>query len=407
MGRWGWWVIALSLVAGAPRVAVGGNEAGNGGDVVVCYQGETILSTKLLDFHEAEVMRPELVPDLGAPDASPSEKVKLALDRLSKLDAERAAAYQEEADAFFANTRFVKGVVLEDIPDSGYVPIGKDCRVEQIAIQKAPVFPEDRLYTINQDLWERLDNDHRAGLMLHEIVYGEAIKRGHKNSVKARYFTELIASAKIATLPASEYERLVALILGGAPLPGTVKFSAPDYRFDAVAEQPFRMDLKALLASVGSGNLKWNATGLPAWLVLDGAAGVLMGTPRRPDIGTHEFRLAVQDGDSGALTKVTIVVHRPPPGNLPPLWAQDPILFEVCAGEAFVTDLSGYVRDPDGDTLAFRMLSGPAWAAMGVTGALSLTPTQAHIGQSSFQVDVSDGVSSARATVHVTVKECR
>lgn len=402
--RVGWMKLALALWGGImPLVAQAGNEAGNGGDVVICYEGKEIVSAKLLDFHEAEVMRPELVAKLGPSNLTPIEKVVRAFQRLSVLDEKRTKEYNAAAAKFFTNTRFVKGVVLEDIPDSGYVPIGKSCKVEQIAIQKQPVFPEDRLYTISRELWDLLDNDHRAGLMIHEIVYGEAIRLGHKNSIKARYFTELIASEKLETMEPEEYARLIALIMGDSPLPGTVKFAANDFSFEAIADQPFSLALLSLLVSPGTGGLVWNAMGLPSWLVLDSPNGVLMGTPSRVDVGAHRFRLAVKAGDSGAITNVTIVVRRQ---NLPPFWAQDPIPLTTREKQLFSVDLAKYVRDPDGDPLTFRIISGPSWVTIAATGVLTGTPAHENVGENRFVVDVSDGLTSQQVTIVISVIAC-
>lgn len=50
-------------------------------------------------------------------------------------------------------------------------------RLRIILIQKDPQFPSEKRYSINLDLWNRLDGVNRAGMIMHEILYRERRRR--------------------------------------------------------------------------------------------------------------------------------------------------------------------------------------------------------------------------------------
>lgn len=394
---WSLWAICsmLSMAAWA------GNEVGNGGDVVACYETGTLTSIKLLDFHEAEVLRPELIYDLGDNKMTHMEKVHFALERLSRLDAKRALAYKDKANHFFDNTRFVTKVTLQDIPDSGYVPIAENCKILQIAIQKKPLFPEDRLYTISRELWDLLDEDHRAGLVLHEIIYGETIALGQNNSIKARYFASLVSSGFIGKLSQSEYDERVKMVMGDTHIPGPIHFTSPTYEFSVKEGAPLTINLSDLLSGTGSGNLQWQVDKLPFFLTANFDTGIIVGTPKLADVGTHQFRLSVTDGEGGAIALITINVLKE---NLPPVWNEDPIVFTAAVNQLFTAALSANAHDPDGDPLVFSVISGPPWAVISSNGLISGTPTAGNIGENHFTIKISDPFLSTTGSLIVTVK---
>src|SRR5450432_3077511 len=95
---------------------------------------------------------------------------------------------------------------LQGISDHGYIPVPPGCRIEQLAIQLKDDDGDGKRYLIDEDYWKGLDNDHRAGLILHEITYREAISLGAKDSIKTRYYTALISSLKPEEMSVDEYE---------------------------------------------------------------------------------------------------------------------------------------------------------------------------------------------------------
>ncbi len=192
-------LLSLSLHAG--------DEIGNGGDVVVCKnQTGEISSARLLDYYEGENRGFSL--DLGEKELPVLEKVQLALNRLEQRDAVLAYLLKESSKNFMQQTLFKKKIILRNISDSEEVYVEQNCEVSQIAINQKVVMPGDKKYIISEDLWNLLDNDNKAGVILHEILYDRFSAIGHSNSRSARYLNSKISSASFLDLSWSEYKQL-------------------------------------------------------------------------------------------------------------------------------------------------------------------------------------------------------
>lgn len=199
------------------RVDAMGVHLGNGGDVLV-HRGidGAILSAGLLDFYESETQR-GITRDLGDSVVPTAEKIEIALKRIERLDRGRAQRYRDWYGSFMQESCFLSGVNLVDIPDSQHVqlPAGTGWAIEQIAVQQEPRFPEDRRYFVNEDLWNVLDNDSRAGLILHELMYRDAIVSGTQDSVGVRYLLSVATSTRIDEWDFKTYvDRLVTVGMG-------------------------------------------------------------------------------------------------------------------------------------------------------------------------------------------------
>jgi hypothetical protein len=187
------------------------HRVGNGGDAVVCRENGDIKSVQLLDFYEARLLR-GTVPALGEPLLAPLAKAKLALARIARFDPERAAAYTAVVDSFYAEARFLVDAQLEDVPDSNHLALPRGCTIEQLAIQRTPSFPDEPRYLIDDTLWQKMDDEGRAGLILHETIYREAIRRGQGDSVAARYLTAYVASEKLDAATQAQYDALIRVV---------------------------------------------------------------------------------------------------------------------------------------------------------------------------------------------------
>lgn len=180
-------------------------EIGNGGDVVICVlSGDAQEKTyELLDSYEARVLR-NFEIDLGTTE-SYLDRALFAIERLKTLDPRRYQTYKSRAEEFSTRIRFVNDS-LQDIPDHGELDLDSTCTIEQIAIQQEGEFPEDKLYKINRHLWDKLDVDSQAILLLHEVIFWDALQRGHQDSRKARYFVGLLASNAFENLDDEGYQ---------------------------------------------------------------------------------------------------------------------------------------------------------------------------------------------------------
>ena len=183
--------IHLPIISTNSAFAMGGADAG-GGNVVFCQKGP---SAQALDLYEANLRG--LKVDLGGSDLTVPQKVELALSRLAAVDSVRAKNYRDEFKQFWKNSALLPNIELVSSEDSHHTVIPSGCVVKQAARQATPAFPEDKYFTISMDLWNLMDSDSQAALILHEIVYKEMIHQKVKpqhDSVSARYMVGKLVS---------------------------------------------------------------------------------------------------------------------------------------------------------------------------------------------------------------------
>jgi hypothetical protein len=192
-----------------------GSSVGNGGDVVVCRDSQqTILSVELLDFYEARVLR-NLKLDLGSANLTTEQKLEYVTARWDRLD-QNFVTYEVRYDGreFLKDAKYLSGVKLTDVPDSQHIAIPANCSIEQVAIQKTPDFPEESIFTVNKDLWDRMNADNQAGLVLHEVIYRYMLSHRKStttisSSVATRYLAGYASSERFATMSLPEYFELL------------------------------------------------------------------------------------------------------------------------------------------------------------------------------------------------------
>jgi len=178
----------------------GGKEVGNGGTAVVCRNSDgSIRTAELLDFYEARVIR-GIDVNLGDATIGWKGKANLEVDRLQKNDPDRYELYLDRVDQFMSEAEMLTGVTLTPIQDVDNIAIPVGCLLEQVAVQREPEFPGDKRYFLNQEIWNALSEDGKAGLVLHEVIYREAIAGGASDSVATRYFNSLLASGRFESI---------------------------------------------------------------------------------------------------------------------------------------------------------------------------------------------------------------
>lgn len=237
----------LSLVGFSSAFAIG-HDIGNGGDVVVCYKDDKVTkkSVELLDFYEARELR-NIPVLMGGPELSMDQKIGMALARLRVINPTRANRLRAYAKTAMNEVLFKRGKNLVDIPDSGHLFLDENCKIKQIAIQETPRFPGDPRYLIDEDLWNLLDEDGKAGLVLHEVIWRELRLAGVKNSVPVRYLNSLMFGDRLNGLSVSGYVSLaVAMGLPDFDAEGLVlalcKPTGPDSPCGAPETPVFRKD---------------------------------------------------------------------------------------------------------------------------------------------------------------------
>lgn len=229
-------LLLISITMIFCRFSTAGSTAGNGGHGVGCRVSPNgnIASVILHDFYEGRY-RYHLIPSLGDRTLTVEQKANLALKRLSRLDPERAARYQSRLNHFWENANKWPNAHLVFVSDSNYVAIETGCELVQVAIQKLPEFPQEKYFTIDETYWNLMDDDSKAGLLLHEIVYEEAISFGHQDSTKARYFTALITSGDVENMSTTQYAEIAKVM--GFPLE-TFLFNGVNYVYNSLEFYP-------------------------------------------------------------------------------------------------------------------------------------------------------------------------
>jgi hypothetical protein len=175
-------------------LVLAGDVEGHGGGGIVCKDSNgSIISVEALDWKEAQELYTELKPYLGNPSLTVDEKVALGLSRLTMVDKDRQIRWGTYAKNFMAEARFVANSSLPLIEDIGTkLILPKNCKIRQIVIHKDPVLPLQKRYTINKDLWDKMDNDNKATLILHELIFRDLVSSGQKTSELARYYNAFL-----------------------------------------------------------------------------------------------------------------------------------------------------------------------------------------------------------------------
>ncbi len=158
-----------------------GDRVGNGGDVVVC--GDKV---ELLDIYEAKRKGFKF---LEIKDNAPEIMLKDVLtERLLPFQKMRASKYLKDLEQFYSESEMLSGIHLNDVDDSGVVAIPVGCELQQIIVQLSDddIQSDGFRYTVNKDLWDKLDNFNKMALMLHELIFKEIIESKSGSSLVVR-----------------------------------------------------------------------------------------------------------------------------------------------------------------------------------------------------------------------------
>jgi hypothetical protein len=173
----------------------GGTDIGNGGNIMVCKNQPPVT----LDIFEAKVLHNRDV-DLGDPQENVNEKVHRIINRLPP---ESGLQYILNNNFYeFSQQHVIKDLKLRKIKDLGVDPkniaVKRGCHLEQVAIQTAAMEPGKTMYFIDKAGWNKIDNNSRAALILHEIIYSYTISQGAQDSRAARWINGLVMASDLA-----------------------------------------------------------------------------------------------------------------------------------------------------------------------------------------------------------------
>lgn len=143
----------------------------------------------------------------------------------------------------------------------------------------------------------------------------------------------------------------------------------------------------------------------------------ILGSPLPMSIGSRKSGMATQYDNQfiglieevaiyhTALTTNQVRAHYLAATNRAPAFVSDPFsVASASAGQAYAATLTPSASDPNGDSITFTKLSGPAWLSVASNGGLSGTPYSAEAGLNAFAVRVADpGGLFSTATMNLTV----
>lgn len=214
-------ILCLSLISGLTLASVAsanmsfskaskkGGLVGNGGGTVVCRdETHRIKTIQLLDYYES-MLHPGMKIDIQNLSGDWKAKANAVIERVRAKSEMRYQLYSKWLEKFESERLLLEGVQFSTVADSGYIGVPIGCAFEQAAIQRRPNFSEDPRYFINSELWNAMGDSQKAGLVLHEIIYREAIGYGHTDSIRARYLTGLYSSEGFGAQTLDQYWKVL------------------------------------------------------------------------------------------------------------------------------------------------------------------------------------------------------
>jgi len=189
----------------AEFVLAGGHIISTGGNVLIC-ENNGVKTLTTYDLVEGDALF-GLSP-VYSEKTDYFEKATDIISRLQILNPTRAHLYLKWLGTFKNESHFLpEGFRLIGIPDLGLGVLPPNCHLEQTIVQSsAPGYGEFR-YTINSDVWSALDDNQKAALVIHEIIYREAIlpENQHQNSGYVRQLNQLLHADRLRTMRLRSY----------------------------------------------------------------------------------------------------------------------------------------------------------------------------------------------------------
>ncbi len=199
----------------------GGFSSGGGGNSVVCFSdGGDITEVELLDYYEGIRKDNSLVKGLGIAGKTVDEKIVNAFNtlsdeypRLSLKLKNRALWLHKNMNSHLIEARDgqlspVYDMNIPFVPQ--YNEQGDECMIVRFAVQLKEHVEGQKKFFFVKDLYEHplTSDDTRAGIIIHETIYEEAINNGAINSDFVRWLTYIISSKKISQMSNNEIAAL-------------------------------------------------------------------------------------------------------------------------------------------------------------------------------------------------------
>lgn len=197
-------IVPLSCFAG------GGHTVGNGGVLLKCLEDDRVYY-KSYDLAELSILTSE--KPLYSDKKNYLEKSYDIIGRLTKINPNRKALYESYVHSFLKEAHFLpRGVRLDRTEDIAFGLFPKNCEIVQAIVQKDLdlVVPGKR-FIIDVDIWDALDENTKAALVVHEVIYREALEpqNGHTHSIYTRKLNQLLHSTHFSELTLEGYHNFL------------------------------------------------------------------------------------------------------------------------------------------------------------------------------------------------------
>lgn len=176
-----------------------GHELGNGGDAIYCEQGRRV---ELYDYYEWGVQGFNF--DVGDDLTSVDERVQILIERLAKIDSVKGKKLHSYFSTFYEDALFRDDFILTDSDDLNpdFIPVG--CEIRQAAINRVPrPTPESPIYKFDLNLFRKMSDLDKAGLIFHELLYRLFVEENRRDSYKSsgvRYINAMLAARRFEGL---------------------------------------------------------------------------------------------------------------------------------------------------------------------------------------------------------------
>lgn len=159
-----------------------GGVDGAGGQSVKCTdeQDASNVTYELWDFKESSILY-NLNTKQKFNDMSVKDIVLDRVQHFAEVIDENLDQHRNDVTELMTHLRFIKGADLKPIDDDASVILPDNCEVQQLANyhSKKNIF-------VSEEIYEKLDNVNKAGLVLHEYIYALERSRGAKTSTRTR-----------------------------------------------------------------------------------------------------------------------------------------------------------------------------------------------------------------------------
>ncbi len=204
-----WLCIGLFLLAFHVRgevMSAGGTDVGSGGFAVINTGPDSHGDVQLYDFWEW-TSRLSTKIEMG-PGPTYQEHLSYVLDRLKRLDLPLALKLQEKVKELLPrmDNSLLDRVRFADPKDyTNLLDPPPPYKRESFALFVAWPGPGELKYMFRKEIWDQAPATVRAGIILHELLYDEAVKRGERTSDSTRRFNALISSDLMNNLSPEQY----------------------------------------------------------------------------------------------------------------------------------------------------------------------------------------------------------